>query len=139
MKNLPLPLLLLCFLLGCSSDNDGPDGPGTIGSGVPVYDETLVPTSESPLPNLISNGDFESDDTWINCGGVRYEQRNFATSGDRVLVIDSRSVCEAGASRNIVAAATQEIDLPGGISDVLTIAFQVRVKGRFLPWPLIST
>lgn len=129
MKNLSLPLLALCLLLSCSSDNDSPDGPGTIGSGVPVYDETLVPESDPPLPNLISNGDFESDDAWINCGGVRYEQRDFATSGDEVLVLDARSVCENGSDRNIVAAATQEIDLPGGLSDVLTIAFRVRVEG----------
>ncbi len=126
MKNLSLPLLLLCFLLACSSDNDGPD---PIGSGVPVYDESLIPETVPPLTNLISNGDFESDGGWINCGGVRYEQRNFATSGDGVLVLDAGSVCEAGASRSIVATATQEIDLPGGISDVLTIAFQVRADG----------
>ncbi len=129
MKNLSLPLLLLCLLLSCSSDNDGPDGPGTIGSGVPVYDETLLPESEPPLPNLLSNGDFESDDAWISCGGVRYEPRDFATSGDQVLVMDARSVCEDGSDRSIVAAATQEIDLPGGISDVLTISFQVRAEG----------
>ena len=129
MKNLPLPLLLLCFLLSCSSDNDGPDGPGSVGSGVPVYDETLIPESVPPLPNLISNGDFESEGGWINCGGARYEQRDFATSGNQVLVMDAGSVCEAGARRNIVATATQEIDLPGGISDVLTIAFQVRAEG----------
>jgi hypothetical protein len=129
MKNLPLPLLALCLLLSCSSDNDEPNGLGTIGSGVPVYDETLIPESVPPLPNLISNGDFESDGGWINCGGARYEQRNFATSGGGVLVVDSRSVCEAGASRDIVAAATQEINLPGGTPDVLTISFQVRADG----------
>ncbi len=128
MKNLPLPLLALCLLLSCSSDNDGPDGLGTIGSGVPVYDETLIPEGVPPLPNLISNGDFEGEDAWITCGGARYEQRD-ATSGSRVLVIDSRSVCEAGASRDIVAAATQEINLPGGTPDVLTISFQVRADG----------
>lgn len=129
MKNLTLPLLLLFLLLSCSSDNDGPDNGGLVGSGVPVYDETLLPESDPPLPNLISNGDFESAGGWTNCGGARFEQRDFATSGDQVLVMDARSVCEAGASRNIVAAATQEIDLPGGISDVLTISFQVRAEG----------
>ena len=129
MKNLSLPLLLLYFLLSCSSDNDGPDGPGSIGSGVPVYDETLIPESIPPLENLISNGNFESDGGWINCGGARYEQRDFATSGNRVLVMDSRSVCEDGSNRNIVAATTQEIDLVGELPDVLTIAFQVRVEG----------
>ena len=129
MKNLPLPLLLLCLLLSCSSDEDSPDGPGLIGTGVPVYDETLIPASVPPLPNLISNGDFESDEAWINCGGARYEPRDLATSGNRVLMLDSRSACEAGADRDIVAATTQQIDLPGGFSDVLTISFQVRAEG----------
>jgi hypothetical protein len=97
--------------------------------GVPVYDEALIPESVPPLDNLISNGNFESDNAWINCGGARYEQRDFATSGDRVLVLDTRSVCEDGADRNIVAATTQEINLAGELPDVLTIAFQVRVEG----------
>lgn len=132
MKNLPLPLFVLCLLLSCSSDNDGP---GSNVTGVPVYDETLLPEIDPLLPNLISNGDFESDGGWINCGGARYEQRDFATSGDGVLVLDAGSVCENGSNRNIVAAATQEIDLPGGISDVLTIAFQVRAEGAI---PLLA-
>lgn len=129
MKNLILPSLLIGFLLGCSSDDNVPDGGGLVGTGVSVYDEAQLPESDPPLANLISNGDFESDDAWITCGSVRYVSRDFATSGDRVLVLDTRGVCEEGSDRDIAAAATQEINLPNGPSDVLTVAFQARVEG----------
>ena len=127
MKNLSLPLLLLCFLLSCSSDDDGPNG---LGPGVSVYDESLVPTDIQPLDNLLTNGDFETNDGWFVCGSAHVESYGEATSGDRVLVFDTQSTCEE-TRLSVAATATQEISLTT-MPELLTISFQVRVDG-YLP------
>ena len=123
MKNIGL-LLLCSAVFGCTSDNDSPDD---LGPGVSVYDESLVSTDTSPLDNLITNGDLETDDGWFVCGSARAESFGEATSGDRVLVFDTQDRCEE-TQLAVAATATQQISLTI-MPELLTISFQVRVDG----------
>ena len=128
MRN--LTLLFICFLLGCASDNDMMPDNQTLGEPAePAYDESLIPAPSQPLDNVITNGDFETDEGWFTCGNARIESINDATSGDQVMVFGRQGECPTeGIARDITAVATQEIPI-NELADVLTISFQVRSNG----------
>ncbi len=127
MRLSSLLLSTLILIIACSPDDETPDNPGglTGEAATPTYDESLIPEPQ-PLNNLISNGDFESDEAWFTCGGAQVG----ATDQGQSLIINTTQECSeaGGITFTVNAVAAQEIELTA-VPELLTVSFLVRAEG----------
>ncbi|TPN81229.1 PD40 domain-containing protein [Aquimarina algicola] len=129
MKNLVIILLLPLFF-ACKSDDDtntnNPDG-GEI-TGESSYNPDLVPPPANPLPNLLKNASFESDDAWIVCGDAKIQELPDAKEGQRVVKLSNTSICDQADQpffTNRTAILIQTLDIQE-LPELLTVSFWIK-------------
>ena len=130
MRNLLLVAVGLWGMVGCASlmEEEPMD---QLAEGIDVYDESQVPQASEPSPNLLQNGDFESQEAWLLCeGGAYYDEDPTAPFGRGVMRFsDQGQVCDEGYfGFGTVAQISQEIPVRGDESQ-LVISFWMRVEG----------